>query len=76
MEPIKPEHKQKWLSRNLAVSSEDIHEYELLLSRRFTTDPDFPQVPKSGTPPAAPSDEEKRLQELADKIFGAGQVDH
>lgn len=71
MEPIKPEDKQRLLSRNLTVSSEDVKEYELLLSRRFTTDPDFPQTPKSGTPLAAPTDEEERLRELANKIFGA-----
>lgn len=71
MEPIKPENRQRLLSTNLTVSSEDLDEYELLLSRRFITDPDFGQTPQSRTHLAAPTDDEERLRELANKIFGS-----
>jgi hypothetical protein len=66
MEPLKPETKARILQDNPQANPGDIEEYELLLSRRFTIDPDVPAAP--GANPAA-EDVESRLAYLHRKLF-------
>ena len=66
MQPLKPEVKEAILAERADVDAADVQEYERLLSRRFTIDPDRPST-ESAT--AADSDGE-RLRELHEKLFG------
>jgi hypothetical protein len=59
MEPLKPEDKSRILHENPQAGPGDIEEYERLLSRRFTVDPDLP----------AAAEIEARLASLHRKLF-------
>lgn len=69
MEPIKPSDKKAILSSRPDAAPEDIEEYELLLSKRFAFDPDFPRARFAASQPA-PDRDEVRLRELYKKLFG------
>lgn len=61
MEPLKPEMRSRILDENPEVRPSEIDEYERLLSRRFTIDPDLPT--------AARDEVESRLAELHRRLF-------
>jgi hypothetical protein len=66
MEPLKPQEKARILRDNPHADPGDIEEYELLLSRRFTIDPDLPAEPGQ---PTAGEEIESRLAYLHRKLF-------
>jgi hypothetical protein len=65
MEPLKPEDKARILRENPHADPGDLEEYELLLSRRFTIDPDLPA--RAGH--SAAEDVEARIAFLHRKLF-------
>jgi hypothetical protein len=66
MEPLKPEDKVRILQENPQADPGDLEEYELLLSRRFTIDPDSPT--KAGGSSTA-EEIESRIAYLHRKLF-------
>lgn len=66
MEPLKPEDKVRILRENPQADPRDIEEYELLLSRRFTIDPDLAAAPGQRS---AIDEIESRLAILHRKLF-------
>jgi hypothetical protein len=69
MEPLKPQVVKDLLARPQATT-QDIEEYERLLSERFNTDPDLPRSPQE----AARNDaREARLKELHQKLYSGAQ---
>jgi hypothetical protein len=66
MEPLKPEDKARILRENPQADPGDIEEYELLLSRRFTVDPDLPAKPGDASAAEAI---QSRLAYLHRKLF-------
>lgn len=71
MEPMKPDLKARILEENPQAQPGDVEEYELLLSRRFTIDPDLPTVPGEESEAERI---ESRLAELHQKLFPAEYV--
>lgn len=63
MEPLRPEDRARILTQNPRAGPGEIDEYERLLSRRFTIDPDAP-----GSTSAA-EEIEARLAELHRRLF-------
>lgn len=73
MEPMKPVTKARILRENPLAEPGDVEEYELLLSRRFTIDPDLAPAP------GAESEldrNEARLAELHRKLFPHEHVEY
>ena len=68
MQPLKPDDKKAILNNNPAADAVDLLEYEKLLSRRFTMDPDQP-VPAQDSPGGAQPSLEQQLKRLHDKLF-------
>lgn len=66
MEPMKPETKARILQENPQAAPGDIEEYELLLSQRFTLDPDMPAAPGEAS---AAENIESRIADLHRKLF-------
>jgi hypothetical protein len=66
MEPLKPEDRARILRENPQADPGDLEEYELLLSRRFTIDPDLPDAADGSS---AADDIESRIAYLHRKLF-------
>lgn len=68
MQPLKPEDKKAALESNPQAAPEDLHEYERLLSLRFTQDP---LTVANAAPASAETvdDLEERLKALHQKLF-------
>lgn len=71
MEPMKPDARVRILEENPHAQPGDLDEYEMLLSRRFTIDPDLSTGPKG---PLEAARLEARLAELHQKLFPAEHV--
>ena len=71
MEPLKPEAKRQLLLNNPLASSEDVEEYERLLSERFTVDPSLPTVRTAANSNgmAAPSGQTEEVREARLKVL-------
>lgn len=65
MEPLTPEARERILEQN-PEAEPDVDEYELLLSERFTLDPDLSSDPFESTEAERI---ERRLAELHRKLF-------
>lgn len=69
MQPLKPDDKTAILNANPAADAIDLQQYEQLLSKRFTVDPDAPlpivSPAATGTLPTL----EQELKRLHQKIF-------
>lgn len=72
MEPMKPDVRARILEEKPLAEPRDVEEYESLLSRRFTIDPDF------STPQQKSEAEhiESRLAELHQKLFPAAHAEY
>ena len=66
MEPLKPSVKQQILQVNPQAAPDDVAEYELLLSQRFTEDPDAQGAPQMLSAKKRITD---RLADLYAKLF-------
>lgn len=66
MEPMKPDAKKRILEENPEAQPGDLEEYELLLSQRFTVDPDLAAAPGDES---GPDQVEARLEHLHRKLF-------
>ena len=72
MEPLKPSEKKAVLENRPNAQPGDLEEYERLLSRRFTADPDFGPAAAPARFAAAqvrPANSEQRIAELYQKLF-------
>lgn len=69
MEPLKPEVKQDILNANPAADAADLHDYEQLLAKRFTMDPDQPLPAQDAAVGGAQPTLEQELKRLHEKIF-------
>jgi hypothetical protein len=67
MEPLKPEEKQRILAERPQAAPEDIDEYERLFAERFRRDPLLQAQPMFEM---RLRNQDQRLQELHDKLFG------
>jgi hypothetical protein len=66
MEPMKPEARARILAENPLAQPGDLEEYEMLLSRRFTIDPDLAPAPGERS---EMEEVESRIAELHRKLF-------
>lgn len=66
MEPMKPDAKARILEENPQAQPGDLEEYELLLSQRFTMDPDVAAAPGDES---EPNEIAARLEHLHRKLF-------
>ncbi len=66
MEPLKPDDRARILQEIPQAAPVDTEEYQLLLSRRFTVDPDLPAAPGQ---PSASEDLEAPLAYLVLKLL-------
>jgi hypothetical protein len=66
MEPLKSQDRARILRENPQADPGDLEEYELLLSKRFTLDPDVPAEPGNSS---AAEDVEARIAYLHRKLF-------
>ena len=69
MQPLKPDEKEEILEATQADPA-DIAEYERLLAEMFMVDPDAP--PADPALESLQEDKQKRLEELAQKLFPNG----
>jgi hypothetical protein len=66
MEPMKPDAKARILEEQPHAQPGDLEEYELLLSQRFTMDPDVAAAPGDES---ASDQVDARLEHLHRKLF-------
>ena len=66
MQPRKPDDRKAILRDAPSATSEDLAEYERLLSKRFSKDPSKKQQDAG----AAADSDDARLKELSRKLFG------
>ncbi|GAA0750360.1 hypothetical protein LRH25_20265 [Ideonella azotifigens] len=69
MQPLKPDDKKDILTANPAADAVDLQDYEELLARRFTMDPDQPLPAQDPSAGAVPPTLEQELKRLHDKIY-------
>jgi hypothetical protein len=69
MQPLKPDDKKDILNANPAADAVDLQEYEQLLAKRFTMDPDQPLPAQDPAIGGAQPTLEQELKRLHEKIF-------